>query len=186
MEVKASLNYLHMAPRKVRLAACLLKGMSVDRAQVVLRHLAKRSALPLAKLLASALANASGNFKLDKATLYVKDIRVNPGPVLKRFRPRAFGRAATIRRRMSHVDLVLESTTNEEKKKSGRRPAETGAWSVSGGKAKDMAIRDATREDREIVAAQPLKRKGGVEHRTPQKPQKMFGTKPRVFRRKAI
>ena len=110
MEIKAKLNYLRMSPRKVRLAAGLIRGMQARRADLELQHLPKRAAGPLRKLLNSALANARHNFQIgDDSSLYVKGVKVNAGPVLKRFRPRAFGRAAMIRRRTSHVSLVLDS-----------------------------------------------------------------------------
>lgn len=107
MEVKAHVKYLDIAPRKVRLVANLIKGMDTRRALLELNHLPKRSSLPLVKLLRSAIANAEHNFQLQEADLYIKEIIVNQGTVLRRFMPRAFGRAAPIRKRTSHVSLVL-------------------------------------------------------------------------------
>lgn len=124
MEVKAYLNHLHMAPRKVRLVAHLIKGMDVQRAALELQHVSRRSSLPLLKLLKSAEANAANNFQQLKEALYVKDIFVSGGPVMKRMRPRAFGRGAPIRKRTSHVTLILEvkdaGTLEATAKKSGR------------------------------------------------------------------
>ena len=108
MEIKAEIRHLHIAPRKVRLAANLIKGMSVEDAGRELAARTKRASDPLYKLLQSAVANAKHNFLAGDGTMVIKDVRVNPGPVSKRFRPRAFGRAAPIRRRTSHVSLVLE------------------------------------------------------------------------------
>ena len=113
MEIKANLNHLHIAPRKVRLVAGLIKGMDIDRARVELRHRGRRASPLLLKLLQSAAANAVHNFQLDEDGLFIKDIAVNPGPVLKRMRPRAFGRGASIRKRTSHVALVLESKSDQ-------------------------------------------------------------------------
>lgn len=107
MEVRAELNYLRMSPRKVRLVASVMKGMDARRAQLELAHLPKRAARPLAKLLASAIANAKHNFELAAEDLIVHSIVVNEGPTLKRMMPRAMGRGAAIRKRMSHVRLVL-------------------------------------------------------------------------------
>ncbi len=118
MEVRANLSYLRIAPRKVRLVANLIKGMTAARAELELRHLPKRSAEPLLKLLRSGVANATHNFEFSKEGLYIKEIRVDPGPVSKRFQPRAFGRAAPIRKRTSHVALILGT---QEEAKSGLR-----------------------------------------------------------------
>lgn len=106
-EVRAQLNYLGIAPRKVRLVTAVVKGMPAHRALQELEHRIKRAARPLQKLLRSAIADAQHNFQVGPERLYVKELRVDPGPVRKRYEPRAFGRAAPIRKRTSHVRLVL-------------------------------------------------------------------------------
>ena len=125
MEVRAELHYLRMSPRKVRLVASLMKGMDARRAELELRHLPKRAARPLAKLLASAIANAKHNFELAAEDLIVRSVVVNEGPTLKRMMPRAMGRGAAIRKRMSHVRLVLatkgEDMRPDASKASGAR-----------------------------------------------------------------
>lgn len=108
MEIKAELNHLRISPRKVRIVANMIKGMETDRALFELRHRVRRASQPLIKLLQSALANARHNFHIDER-MVVRDIRVDGGAVLKRMRPRAFGRAATIRKRTSHILLVLDT-----------------------------------------------------------------------------
>jgi large subunit ribosomal protein L22 len=97
-----------MSSRKVRLVADLVAGMDVDEADAQLGHLRKAATVPVRKLLKSAIANAEHNAKLDRRNLFVRQILVNQGPTLKRFRPRAFGRAAPIRKRSSHITVVLE------------------------------------------------------------------------------
>lgn len=97
-----------MSPRKVRLIADNVRGMDVIAADAQLEHLARAAALPLRKLIASAAANGEHNLGLDRANLFIERVFVNQGPTLKRFRPRAFGRAATIRKRTSHVTVVLD------------------------------------------------------------------------------
>ncbi|MBI4993411.1 50S ribosomal protein L22 [Candidatus Wolfebacteria bacterium] len=110
----AKLNYLKMAPRKVRLMADVLKKLSANDAQAQLLINSKRSSEPLLKLLNSAIANAKNqNLKLEN--LFVKDIRVNQGPMLKRFMPRAQGRAAMIQKKMSHVILILAESEKTKK-----------------------------------------------------------------------
>ena len=116
-EVTAQLNRFRMSPRKVRLLTSLIKGMAVPSALVELERRPGRAAGPLVKLLKSALANASHNAKIDTNDLYVKDIYVNEGAMFKRSRPRAFGRAAMIRKRTSCISLVL-GTKEESKVKS--------------------------------------------------------------------
>lgn len=111
MQVKAQLNNLRVAPRKVRLVANLVKGMKVDAALDQLRFLNKKSAEPVATLISSAIANAINNFSLDRENLKIKEAVVEQGITLKRFMPRAYGRANVIRKKMSHVRIILEEIT---------------------------------------------------------------------------
>ncbi len=106
-DVRAQLNYLRISPQKVRLVARALKGSSVRAAEARLAFLNKTASRPLLKLLRSAKANAKNNFGLEPDRMIVKEIRVNEGPTLKRRMPRAFGRAYLIRKRSSHIALVL-------------------------------------------------------------------------------
>jgi len=106
--VKAQLNGLRMSPRKVRLVAGLMRRKSVVRALDELSTLPKRPALPLTKLINSAVANASSTLKLDKEHLWIKELTVDEGVKLKRWRPKGFGRANPIEKKTSRVRLVLE------------------------------------------------------------------------------
>lgn len=103
----AKLNYLHIAPRKVRLIASTLKGLPVQEAEAQLLLRPQRAAKPLLKLLRSAVAGAKNNQKLTETNLVVQSINVDQGPMLKRSLPRAMGRATPIHKKMSHVTLVL-------------------------------------------------------------------------------
>ena len=105
-EVKATARYIRMSPRKVRLIADLILGKETTKAQVQLDFAVKAAALPMLKLLKSAIANAQTK-KLATDKLYVKQITVDGGPTLKRSRARAFGRAAPIRKRTCHITIVL-------------------------------------------------------------------------------
>lgn len=107
-QVIAKLKYLHIAPRKVRLVAGAISGLSVNEAEAQLLFRAKRSSGPVLKLLRSAMANAKNNYKLNPDKLFVKSISVDQGPVLERFLPRAMGRATGLQKKMSHVTIVLE------------------------------------------------------------------------------
>jgi large subunit ribosomal protein L22 len=109
-QVTAKLSRLRIAPRKVRLIADLVKGMDTKEAEFQLRYFTKRGAEPISKLIASAVANAHANAKVAVSeALFIKDIRVDEGPAFKRSMPRARGRASMIKKRTSHVALVLET-----------------------------------------------------------------------------
>ncbi|OHA59724.1 MAG: 50S ribosomal protein L22 [Candidatus Vogelbacteria bacterium RIFOXYD1_FULL_42_15] len=105
--MKAILNNYRQAPRKVRLAADFLRGQMVVDAEAQLDALAKKASPILKKLLASAVANAVHNNKVEKAKLFIKEIAVDKGLVMKRFFPGAHGRAYPLRRKNSHIKLVL-------------------------------------------------------------------------------
>ncbi len=107
MEVKAKLNNLRISPRKVRLVVDMIRGMDVEQAINQLRYLNKKSSSNVIKLLESAIANAGNNHNLDKDKLFVKHITVDADVTMKRWRPRAFGRAGAIRKRGSKVNIVL-------------------------------------------------------------------------------
>jgi len=108
MEIKAYLRYLRIAPRKVRLVADSVKGKTIRKAEAALRFSTRRPATHIRKLLNSAVSNAKHNFNKDKDKLFIKDIRVDSGPTLKRFMPRARGRSAEIKKRSSHITIMLE------------------------------------------------------------------------------
>jgi len=122
-QVKASLKYLRIAPRKVRLVANMIKGLPVARAEEQLKFLPKRATLPVLKLLRSAIANAEHNFRLSKKSLHVASIMVDGGPTLKRGRPRAFGRSFLIRKRTSHVTIILEGVAERAGKAEEKDPS---------------------------------------------------------------
>ncbi len=108
MEILAHTKFVRNAPRKVRLVADTIRGLNVTEARARLRFIPKDASQPLMKLLQSAVANAENNFHLDPEQLVIKSILVNEGPRLKRFQPRAFGRASVIRKRTSHILMTLE------------------------------------------------------------------------------
>lgn len=107
MDVRARLRFLRIGPRKVRLLTNLLRGRSVASAEAQLRVTPKAAAKPLLKLLQSAVANARHNYQLDPDRLVIQSFLTDEGPKLRRWTPRAFGRAAPILKRMSHVTIVL-------------------------------------------------------------------------------
>lgn len=115
-EVRAQLNFLRIGPRKVRLVADLIRGRKVVIALTTLMILNKKASKPLLKLLKSAVANAKNNFSIPEETLRVASITVDGGPVLKRWMPKAHGRATPIRERTSHINIILKGDKEEKKK----------------------------------------------------------------------
>lgn len=108
MKVRAFLKNYRVSPRKVRLLTTLVGGLSVEEALIQLDRSEKSASLQVKKLVASALANAENNFGLDRKNLYVFEMRVDEGPTMKRWMPRAFGRATEIHKRTSRITIVLE------------------------------------------------------------------------------
>lgn len=107
MQIVAQLNRLRLAPRKVRAISDLLKGKDVVKCLHQLEHFPKRSSPHFIKLINSAIANAEHNFNMIKSNLYIKEIIVNEGIKLTRFKPKGFGRAARIQKKTSHIKLTL-------------------------------------------------------------------------------
>ncbi|HHT48335.1 MAG TPA: 50S ribosomal protein L22 [Firmicutes bacterium] len=108
MEAKAVARFVRIAPRKVRQVANEIKGKGVDEALEILQFTPRAAAEVLRKVLHSAVANAENNLELDRNSLVVANALVDQGPTLKRFRPRAQGRAAGIRKRTSHITIIVE------------------------------------------------------------------------------
>ncbi|MCO4095904.1 MULTISPECIES: 50S ribosomal protein L22 [Staphylococcaceae] len=107
MEAKAVARTIRIAPRKVRLVLDLIRGKEVAEAIAILKLTNKASSPVVEKLLMSALANAEHNYDMNIDTLVVKEAYANEGPTLKRFRPRAQGRASAINKRTSHITIVV-------------------------------------------------------------------------------
>jgi len=108
MQAKAKLRYLRMSPKKVRLVANLIKGLKVQAAINQLVFVNKIAKKPILKLLNSAVANAEHNFNLKKENLFIKEIKVDLAGALKRWQPKAHGRATPILKKISHISLILE------------------------------------------------------------------------------
>lgn len=140
MEVIAHARHIRISPKKVRLVVDLVRGMDVDRASAQLRFYRKAAARPVSKLLDSAIANAEHNFKLNASTLYIKKATVDGGPVLKRWRARAFGRAAGIKKRSSHITIVLAERAPEGAKGIEAAVVPGKAGSAAGGKKTAAAV----------------------------------------------
>ena len=107
MEARANLKYLRISPRKVKIVLDLIRGKDVATATAILMQTPKAASEPVMKLLKSAAANAENNNQMDPEKLYVSACYATPGPILKRIRPRAQGRAFRINKRTSHITIVV-------------------------------------------------------------------------------
>ncbi len=166
-QVTAKLNHLHIAPRKVRLVANAIKGLSANEAEAQLLFRPQRSSEPLLKLLRSAIANAKNNQKLNPDALFVQSIQVNQGPTMKRFLPRAMGRATPIHKKTSHVIIVL-----------GEKSASSPKFNIPAAAKKAKTSK--------VPKAKPVKSKSEPENSSQQKPKEKAGFLKRVFNRKSV
>jgi large subunit ribosomal protein L22 len=140
MEVKVKAKFIRMSPTKIRLVANLIKKMPADKALDQLQFINKLAAKPVAKLIKSALANAEHNFELAKDNLFIREITVNQGPTLKRWLPRAHGRATPLRRRTSHINLVL-AEIRASGKAAAKKVALTAPVKLAAGPKKELAVK---------------------------------------------
>lgn len=108
MEAKATGKYIRMSPRKVRQVVDLIRGKGIDEALAILTFTPRRSSLPISKVVKSAAANAEHNYEMDKDNLYISAAFVDAGPIVKRWKPRAMGRADQIKKRTSHITVVVQ------------------------------------------------------------------------------
>ena len=107
MEANATLKYLRISPRKVKIVLDLIRGKDVAVATAILTQTPKAASEPVLKLLKSAAANAENNHGMDPEKLYVSSTFATPGPIIKRIMPRAQGRAYRINKRTSHVTITV-------------------------------------------------------------------------------
>ena len=107
MEARAQARYVRVTPMKARRVIDLIRGMQADEAQAVLRFAPQAASEPVGKVLASAIANATNNYAMDARGLVISEAYVDEGPTMKRIRPRAQGRAFRIRKRSSHITVIV-------------------------------------------------------------------------------
>ncbi|HXN58143.1 MAG TPA: 50S ribosomal protein L22 [Candidatus Angelobacter sp.] len=122
MEVQAKAKWVRTSPRKVRLVARTLRNLPVSEALVACSFMPKSAARDVAKVIRSAQANAENNFNLVRDDLVVKDIRVEPGPMLKRGQPRAMGRLFSIFKRTSHITAIVEDRPGAVRRRTAALP----------------------------------------------------------------
>jgi large subunit ribosomal protein L22 len=118
---RAQARYSHVGPRKARRVIDLVRGMKASEALDVLRFTPQAASEDVYKVVASAVANAEHNEHLDRDALWISEAYVDEGPTLKRFRPRAQGRAYRVRKRTSHITVVVEAREQTPRSSSSRR-----------------------------------------------------------------
>ncbi|MCR4328306.1 MAG: 50S ribosomal protein L22 [Patescibacteria group bacterium] len=167
----AQLRYLHMTPRKVRAVAGLIRGRMVNDAEAELLLHRRRAAVPLLKLLRSAVANAKQK-KMDNTRLIVKEIRVDQGPMLKRHLPRARGMASPIQKKMSNIMMVLVEDERAKTPKFTFIPAP---------KKKKAPVASRTKK------TQDKQKEGGIDEMPMQKgSRRQNGFWKKMFQRKSV
>lgn len=170
----AIVSDVHISPRKVRLVTDSIRGKTLGQARTQLVFLGKKAAHPVLKLINSAAANASHNFQLDPERLIVKNIVVNQGRMMKRFKPRAQGRAFPIHKRSSMVQVWLEETGTSKKSASKRKPAKTPKEEQAPVEAAAIEQKPTAEKTQQKFAAPAIQKK----------PSRIMNIKRRLFNRK--
>ncbi len=184
MEITAKLNHLRMSPRKVRLVVDVVRKMPVVEALDQLKFMNKRAAEPIGKLVSSAIANAENTYSLEKDNLYIKEIKVDEAATLKRWMPRAHGRATTIRKRGSHIFLMLAEI--KESGKKAKKVVKAEAPVKLDQLADNKKAKAEKKEDKEAaknISDEKVREAGEIKNVKTDKSSKGFTSK--VFRRKA-
>ncbi|MFA4817593.1 MAG: 50S ribosomal protein L22 [Parcubacteria group bacterium] len=192
MRVNAKLNKIRIAPRKIKLVTDFIEGLDVARALEQLDATVKTGVQPIEKLLQSAISNGENNFGIDRDNMYVYKITVGAGPALKRWMPKAFGRAGRILKRTSQIELILE----ERVEGKGRKTKEQMEKEKKAREAKKKKIEKEAEEKRAEEKKPASTRdddrsstRGGEEKEKKEltkKVEKKGGLTSRIFRRKSM
>ena len=164
MEVQAKAKWVRTSPRKARLVAQTLRNLPVSEALVACQFMPKAAARDVAKVIRSAQANAENNFNLVRDDLVIKDIRVEPGPMLKRGQPRAMGRLFSVFKRTSHITAVVEDRPGTVRRRTATLPRapQPGAATTRPASARPAPAPSApsTTESNEQETARPRRSRG--------------------------
>ena len=159
MDVRAKARYVRVSPRKVRLVLDAVRNLNPEKAVIHLSLMPQKAARPVRKLISSAIANAENNFKLNKGDLQIKSLVADEGPTLKRWRPRAFGRAAMIRKRTSHISVILTDGKEEAVEKKEVK--------------KDVQVKADEKKDKEVVEKKTTKKPENTKKKTVKEDKKL-------------
>lgn len=187
MQVSAKLKNLRISPRKVRLVADLIKGLDVADALNQMNVTIKRGNNPMKKLLSSAISNGENNFGLDKDNLYILDIVVGACATLKRWMPKAYGRAGVIRKRTSRIEIILEERIEGKGRKSKEEMAKEKQKRIEEKKKTEKAVAKAKDDgdEKETVKKEAPAVKT-TENKEIKKTEKKGGIASKIFRRKSM
>ncbi len=189
MKVKATLKNLRIAPRKTKLVVDMIKGLETKDAINQLNITVKRSSPQVKTLLESAIANAENNFGLDRTNLYVSDTRAEAGPTLKRWMPRAFGRAGKILKRTSNITLTLDEIIEGKGRKTKEQMEEEKKKRIAQKKKEEKARQEdkedkgAAKKDKESLR-DTISQEKDAEKVKKESGNKSWGSK--IFRRKSM
>lgn len=174
MEVKGSAKYLKITPKKMRLVVDVIRKMSVERAEAQLHFISRKASVLILKALRSVVASAEHNFNLKKDNLFIKKIIVNEGPALERWTPKAFGRATPIKKRTSHLEIILAEykptvvTKKHEPLEAKKEDSLLSATATSNKEKHDIYRAKASKKDNQKIKS------------------KQAGVKSKIFSRKTI
>jgi large subunit ribosomal protein L22 len=165
----AKARFVHVSASKARRVIDLVRGKSVTDALDILRWAPQAASEPVAKVIASAAANAQNNEGLDPSTLVVATVYADEGPTAKRIRPRAQGRAFRIRKRTSHITVIVESRPSKEERGGGRSVSAARARRAQGSKAAAAKTVPATEVTVETTAPEKAPAKKAAAKKAPEK-----------------
>jgi large subunit ribosomal protein L22 len=183
MLVSAKLKSLRKSPRKVRLVSSALKGMDVEKAQSQLKFLVKGSTSRFEKLLRSAVANAETNFGLDKNNLYIKDIVVNEKTKMKRWLPRAHGRASLLLKRTCSVEIILDERVKGKGRKKVVKQEIKDVKDIKKKETEEKIGKEELKEEKKEIVKEKIEKEFLDEKK---KAAESKGFLKRVFRRKSM
>ena len=149
MEARAQARYVRVTPMKARRVVDLIRGLPASDAQALLRFAPQAASEPIGKVLDSAIANAANNYAADTRSLVVSEAFVDEGPTFKRFQPRAQGRAYRIRKRTSHITVIVSD---------GVQPASEGKIKAAKAKAKVIASEEKAEDSKPAAKKAPAKK----------------------------
>jgi large subunit ribosomal protein L22 len=184
MKVSASLNNLRISSRKVSLVSNLIKNLDVEDALNQLENAIKKTSPQMKKLLLSAIANSENNFGLDKNNLYVFDVVVGAGPTLKRWMPRAYGRAGMIRKRTSNVTIILEERIEGKGRKSKEELEKERKKKAEERKKLEQERERESKTEKKDVSKKAFVEKDTTEEEKKKETKKNWTSK--IFRRKSM
>ena len=165
----AKARFVRVSASKARRVIDLVRGKSVSDALDILRWAPQAASEPVAKVIASAAANAQNNEGLDPSTLVVATVYADEGPTAKRIRPRAQGRAFRIRKRTSHITVIVESRPSKDERGGGRSASAARARRAQGSKAAAAKKSPATKATAEATTAEKAPAKKSAAKKAPEK-----------------